>query len=282
VGGAVPEGDTVWLSAQRMRVALVGRPLTRADLRVPALATVDLTGRRVLDVASRGKHMLTRIEGGLSLHTHFRMDGSWRLFPAGRPWRGGPQHEIRVVLANARWVAVGYRLPVVELLATAEEDNVVGHLGPDLLGVDWDAAEALRRLRAGPDRAIGEALLDQRNLAGIGNLYKCELLFLRGVHPWTPVGEVSDLAGLVSLAKRLLDANKDRWDQVTTGDLRRGRQHYVYGRLGEPCLRCRTPIARADQGDDPLTERVTYWCPSCQPRRETASDGAPTEARASP
>jgi endonuclease-8 len=261
----VPEGDTVWLSAERMRVALAGRTLTRCDFRVPALATVDLTGRRVLDVVSRGKHMLTRFDGGLTLHTHFRMEGSWRLFPVGRRWQGGPNHEIRAVLGNERWVAVGYRLPVVDLLRTADEDTVVGHLGPDLLGQDWDANEAMRRLRERPERSIGEALLDQRNLAGIGNLYKAEVLFLRGIHPWTPVRDVPDLAALIELGRRLLVANKDRWDQVTTGDLRRGRQLYVYGRGGEPCRRCRTRIARADQGDDALTERVTFWCPSCQP-----------------
>jgi endonuclease-8 len=262
---AVPEGDTVWLSAQRMRVALAGRTLTRSDFRVPSLATVDLTGRRVVDVVSRGKHMLTRIEGDLTLRTHFMMEGSWRLFRTGRRWHGGPEHQIRVVLSNERWDAVGYRLPVVDLLRTQDEPTVVGHLGPDLLGPDWDAVEAVRRLSGQPDRTIGEALLDQRNLAGIGNLYKAEVLFLRGVHPWTRVGDVARLPDLVDLAHRLMVANKDRWDQVTTGDLRRGRQHYVYGRRGEPCRRCGTPIAKAEQGDDPLTERVTFWCPTCQP-----------------
>jgi endonuclease-8 len=263
----MPEGDTVWLSARRMHVALAGRALTTSDFRVPALASTDLTGRQVLEVLPRGKHILTRMEGGLSLHTHFRMDGSWRLFPAGKAWHGGPDWQVRVVLANADWQAVGYRLPVVDLVDTADEDRLVGHLGPDLLGPDWDLAEALLRLAAAPDRTIGEALLDQRNLAGIGNLYKAEALFLRGLHPWTPVADVPDLPALVSLAHRLLLANRDRWDQVTTGDLHRGRQHWVFERQREACRRCGTPILVADQGADPRTARVTYWCPQCQPDR---------------
>ncbi|MDX6202871.1 MAG: endonuclease [Frankiales bacterium] len=263
----MPEGDTVWLSARRMHAALAGRVLTTSDFRVPQLATTDLTGRSVLEVVSRGKHLLTRIDGGLTLHTHFRMDGSWRLFPAGRPWSGGPDWQVRVVLANDDWQAVGYRLPVVDLVETAVEDQLVGHLGPDLLGPDWDRDEAVRRLAADPGRTIGEALLDQRNLAGVGNLYKSEGLFLRGLHPWTPVGGVDDLPALVSLEHRLLLANRDRWDQVTTGDLRRGRQHWVFERQREACRRCAATIRVAEQGADPLTARLTYWCPRCQPDR---------------
>lgn len=250
-----------------MHAVLAGRQLTTSDFRVPALATTDLTGRCVLEVVARGKHMLTRIEGGLTLHTHFRMEGSWRQFPAGQPWHGGQLWQVRVVLANDQWQAVGYRLPVVDLVPTAQEDDLVGHLGPDLLGQDWDLGEAVRRISDAPTTTIGEALLDQRNLAGIGNLYKAETLFLRGVHPWTPVGEVTDLPALVALAQRLMLANRDRWDQVTTGDLRRGRQHWVFERHREACRRCGSQIRRADQGEDPLTARVSYWCPACQPER---------------
>jgi endonuclease VIII len=260
----MPEGDTVWLSARRMHAALTGWPLTRSDLRVPRLATVDLVGRSVLGVVSRGKHMLTRLEGGLTLHTHFGMEGAWRLAPGDRRPGGGPEHEIRVILATERWTAVGYRLTVVDLLATADEQAVVGHLGPDLLGADWDAAEATRRLLDEARRPVGEALLDQRNLAGIGNVYKSELLFLRGENPWTPVGHVRDVRALVDLAHRVLVGNRQRWGHVTTGDTRRGRQHYVYGRAGEPCRRCGTTIRYARQGDQ-ASERSTFWCPACQP-----------------
>ncbi len=259
----MPEGDTVWLVARGLREALAGRVLTRAELRVPALATTELTGRRIEDVVARGKHLMVRLEGGWTLHSHLRMDGAWRIFGAGQRWSGGPAHEIRAVLANADAVAVGYRLPVLELLATADENTAVGHLGPDLLGPDWDAREALRRLLADPARPVGEALLDQRNLAGIGNVYKSELCFLRGVTPWTPVGECARPERLVVLARRLLEANRTRHGHVTTGDPRRGRRHWVYDRAHRPCLRCGTPIRQAGQGA-PHEERVTYWCPSCQ------------------
>jgi endonuclease-8 len=170
------------------------------------------------------------------------------------------------VLGTREWTAIGSQLRVVELLPTAHEDQTVGHLGPDLLGADWDAVEAVRRLSAMPEEAIGDALLDQRNLAGIGNLYKAELLFLRGVHPWTTVGDVKDLERMVRLAHKLLWTNREHPEQSTTGDLRRGRSHWVYGRGGEACRRCGTLIARGDQGP-PGRERVTFWCPSCQPDR---------------
>lgn len=254
----MPEGDVVWWTARRLRKALAGRVLTRSDVRVPRYATIDLTGRVVDDVASRGKHLLIRVEGHVTVHTHLRMEGSWRIRPAGERLRDS--HRIRLVLANTDWQAAGYQLGIVEVLPTTAERRIVGHLGPDLLGDDWNQAEAVRRLRAEPDRAIGEALLDQTKLAGIGNLYKTEVLFLRGVDPWRPVGAVHDLADLVELARRLLAANKARVDQVTTGVNRRGEQTWVYGRGGRPCRRCGTLVRQAGQG-----ERITFWCPRCQP-----------------
>lgn len=259
----VPEGDTVWLAGRRMHQALAGRTLTRTDFRVPRLATVDLTGQPVVEVLSRGKHLLTRIGADWSLHTHFRMDGSWHLYRRGDRWRGGPQWQVRVVLETTEWLAVGYRLPVVELLARDREVDAVGHLGPDLLGSDWDPVEARRRLLADPGRELGQALLDQRNLAGIGNLYKAEVCFLTGLTPWTPVGDLPDVAEVVDRSKRLLEANRDDPAQVTTGDRRRGRQHWVFERSGKPCLRCGTRVASAEQGDPPH-QRLTYWCPRCQ------------------
>jgi endonuclease-8 len=258
----VPEGDVVWQTARRLHEALAGQVLTRSDFRVARFATADLSGRAVTEAVSRGKHLLIRVAGGLTVHTHLRMDGSWRVRPAaGPPPRG---HHVRLVLENRVWRAIGYRLGVVELLATRAEHTVVGHLGPDLLGPDWDPAEAVRRLAADPARPIGEALLDQRNLAGIGNLYKAEVLFLRGVSPWRPAGEVAALDAMVGLARRLLDANKERFGQVTTGVRRPGEETWVYGRAGRPCRRCGTTILAADQGGD-ATERVTFWCARCQP-----------------
>ena len=279
----MPEGDTVWLAARRLHDALAGSTLTRSDFRVPQLATTDLSGRRVIESASRGKHLLTRIEGGLTLHTHLRMDGSWHLYRPGERWRGGPDWQVRVVLETTDRRAVGYRLPVVELVETDAEAEVIGHLGPDLLGPVWEGdpangraveaavadgfwveAEALRRVRAQPDRSIGEALLDQRNLAGIGTLYRAETLFLRGIHPRLPVAAVADLPKLLQLSRRLLVANRERVDQVTTGDRRKGQQHWVFGRDRQPCRRCGTRVELEEFGP-PGQERRSFWCPRCQP-----------------
>jgi len=260
----MPEGDTVWLAGRRLHDALAGQRLLRTDFRVPQHATADLTGRAVREVVSRGKHLLTRIDDDLTLHTHFRMDGTWHLYRPGDRWRGGPDWQVRVVLTTDQWHAVGYRLPVVELLARADENRAVGHLGPDILGDDWDREKAIRRLAQQPDREVGQALLDQRNLAGIGNLYRSEALFLAGVSPWLAVGDVPDLGVVVDVAVRLLQANKANPAQVTTGDPRRGRSHFAYERAGKPCLRCRTPIAMAEQGAPPYG-RIVYWCRRCQP-----------------
>jgi endonuclease-8 len=258
----MPEGDTVWRAARQLHGALAGRVLTRSDFRVPRFATTDLTGRPVREALSRGKHLLIRVDGDVTVHSHLRMDGSWRIGPhSGRPLH---DHRIRLILANQQWQAVGYRLAMVEVLATGREERVVGHLGPDLLGPGWDAAAAVRRLESEPGRAAGEALLDQRNLAGIGNVYKSEILFLRGVNPWLPVGKISGLPDLVELARRMLEANKDRVSRTLTGDSARGAQTWVYGRTAQPCRRCGTMIRQADQGPAP-EERITFWCPSCQP-----------------
>jgi endonuclease-8 len=258
----VPEGDVVWRTARQLHEALAGRVLTRSDFRVPRYATADLTGRRVTGACARGKHLLIRVEGGVTVHSHLKMDGSWRIYPAGRQLPAS--HRIRVILANEACQAIGYQLGTLELLPAGQEDRAVGHLGPDLLGPDWDPAGAARRLAADPARPIGEALLDQRNLAGLGNLYVAELLFLRGVSPWRPAGEVTDMPALAELGRRLLDANKDRVGQVTTGSWRRGEETWVYGRAGRPCRRCGTPVRRAEQGG-PGEERVRFWCPRCQP-----------------
>ena len=259
----MPEGDTVWLAAKRMQEALAGSTLRRGELRVPQLATVDLAGLGVREVVPRGKHLLVRLSDERTLRTHFRMDGSWHLYRPGAKWRGGPAYDIRAVLATDGWECVGYRLHDLAIVPTADEDSLVGHLGPDVLGPDWDLDEALRRLREHPDEQIGVALLDQRNLAGIGNLYKVESLFLRGVHPWARVADVDDLAGLVEKARTLMRANLHHPEQNTTGLPGRGQDHWVAGRRGKPCRRCRTTILLGEQGPD-TQERVTWWCPRCQ------------------
>ncbi len=213
------------------------------------------------DVAARGKHLLLRIDGGLTLHSHCRWTA--RGISTGRASAGaGPDWQIRALLETEAWIAVGFRLPVLELFETAREDEVLGHLGPDPLGPDWDPAEALRRLTADPQRSIGEALLDQRVIAGLGNVWRCELCFLRGIHPSTPVGRVSRpdrarRAGEAALRGQPHDRQPGHHRRPAPG-----RTHCVYGRGGPPCRRCRTPI-QVRQPREP--ERVTYWCPACQP-----------------
>ncbi len=280
---AVPEGDTVANHARALQQALAGKIVVRSDFRVPQLATVDLHGWTITESTVRGKHLLLRLtppDGSgrppMTLHSHLRMDGTWRTFRPGQPWRSRPAHTIRVVLDAGDVVAVGFGLHDLALVPTSDEESLVGHLGPDLLGPGWDAAEAVRRIAAQPGRAIAEALLDQRNLAGIGNLYKSEVLFLRGVWPWRPAGDVTDLDVVVRLAHRLLSANLGRWTQVTTGSLRKGEQTWVYGRAGRPCRRCGTPIQSEEQA-----ERATFWCPVCQPEHPPAGTPSGTESSGS-
>ncbi|HEX9775177.1 MAG TPA: DNA-formamidopyrimidine glycosylase family protein [Actinomycetota bacterium] len=269
----MPEGDTVYLSATNLRRALAGHRLTRTDLRTPHAAAADLAGQVVTEVVPRGKHMLFRTDGGMTIHSHLRLDGMWYLYAAGRrpPF---PAHEIRAIVATAQWQAVGVLLGVVEVLPTAREADVVGHLGPDPLGPDWDTDEALRRLRERPERELGDVLLDQRVIAGFGNAYKNEICYLAGCHPWTRVSEVADLRSLVDVGRRALLANRTIGRWVTTGNLAPGQGQWVFERAGKPCRRCGTPVERTKQNGNGY-QRWTYWCPSCQP-------GAPTAGLARP
>ena len=250
----MPEGDTVWHTAETLRQALVGRTLTRCDVRVPRFATADLTGQVVDEVYSRGKHLFIRV-GPASIHSHLKMDGSWRV--TSRAVRN--DHRIRIILEAGNIRAVGIDLGVLEILDRAHDGDAVVHLGPDLLGADWDPQLAATNLTARPDRPIAEALLDQRVLAGIGNVYCNELCFVSGRLPTAPVSAVSDPHRLVSRARDMLWANRYRWNRCTTGDTRAGRQLWVYGRAGQSCRRCGTRIDYDDSG-----ERVAYWCPACQ------------------
>lgn len=272
----MPEGDTVFRAARSLHAALAGRTLTRTDFRVPHLAGADLAGQAVVEVRSRGKHLLLRTDSGWTLHTHLRMDGSWALYRPGDRWTGGPGHQVRAALHTEEYVAVAWRMPVVDLVRTEDEDRVVGHLGPDLLGPDWDRAKALRNLLRDPARRIADALLDQRNLAGVGNLFKNEVLFLKGEHPENPVEAVRDLAGMLDLAKRLLEASvRESGLQSTTGRRRKSERHWVFERPGQPCRRCGALVRVTRQGDVPGQERLTYWCPQCQKRVESR-DAVPT------
>ncbi|MFI6869989.1 DNA-formamidopyrimidine glycosylase family protein [Nocardia sp. NPDC050406] len=254
----MPEGDTVFLAAKRLRAALDGKVLTRSDFRVPRYATLDLRGEPVESVGSYGKHLFVRTPT-VSIHTHLKMEGVWRTYKPGQRWTK-PGFTARLILANADAEAVGFSLGLVEVLRRADEHTATDHLGPDLLGPNWDAAEALRRLREHPEQPIGLALLDQRNLAGIGNIYRSEICFLRKVHPATPVGDIADLPALVDEAHRVLvkAGHEPPWRAL------------VYGRHRLPCPRCGTNLlvrSLADpEGDTAGTraERAVYFCPRCQ------------------
>jgi endonuclease-8 len=265
----MPEGDTIARTADVLRAALVDRTITHARAqpqqgmrRVPDLS--PLVGRSVTRVESRGKHLLIGFDGGLTLRTHLRMRGSWHRYRPGERWLR-PAHAASVVLETASAVAVAFSTPVVELLTETDlrRSTVLRALGPDLLADDYDADEALRRLRALGEEELGNALLDQRAVAGIGNVYKSEVPFIERLDPWSPVRAVSDddLRAVLATARRLLQANTRGGARVTTGSTVRGRGLHVYGRAGRPCRRCGTSIRSGRQG--PLA-RLTFWCPRCQ------------------
>jgi endonuclease-8 len=286
----MPEGDSVWRAAAELHKALGGQTLVSSDFRVPRFATLNLAGWTVSEVVPRGKHLLMRLlepteaspdgvrptdagapRRALTIHSHLKMEGSWQVYAPGGRWRK-PGHTARCVLRTATADVVGFSLGILEVLPTPDESRVVGHLGPDLLGPDWDAGEAVRRLRAAPDTPIGVALLDQRNLAGIGNIYRCEACFLARVHPAAPVSAVPDLAGMLAEAKVLLEANLGSGRRITRstafpgvrGTPRSG--YWVYGREHQACLRCRTPIRRGVLGPaSGMEDRTIYFCPECQP-----------------
>ena len=251
----MPEGDTVFRTAAALRDALVGRTLTGCDIRVPRYATVDLSGQTVDEVISRGKHLFIRVGPG-SIHSHLKMDGSWRIAP-----RRVPDHKIRILLRAGTITAAGIDLGVLEVLERSSDMQSVEHLGPDLLGPDWDAPRAAANLTAEPDRPIAAALLDQRVMAGVGNVYCNELCFLFGRLPTSPVSALPDPLRLVTRAHEMLWANRLRSGRTTTGNTRPGEELWVYGRGRKPCRRCGTRIEHAGQTD---SERVSYWCSTCQ------------------
>ncbi|MFR9730827.1 DNA-formamidopyrimidine glycosylase family protein [Saccharopolyspora sp. MS10] len=256
----MPEGDTVFRACRRLHEALAGEELVRGELRHPRLAEVPLRGRVVREVRPVGKHLLLRFTDDRTLHSHLGMDGAWHLYPPGARWRR-PAHRARAVLEVPQLSAVGFELRQLHWIRTADEAELVGHLGPDLLDPGWDEArhaEAVRRLTADPGREIGAALLDQSSLAGVGNIYRTELCFLLRCSPRTPVGEV-DADRAVRLAHDLLLRGTRQQQRSTTGDLRRGVRYWVYGRRS--CLRCGGPVHR----EAPDAERVSYHCPRCQP-----------------
>lgn len=271
----MPEGDTVKRAAARLHSALAGQPLTEAELRWGRKDGTPLIGRRSLEVVSRGKHLLHRIEGGATVHSHLRMEGGWRTYrsDAGVSTRN-PQ--IRALFATEHSLALGLRLGMLDLIATSAEDRLLGHLGPDVLGPDWDLEAALERIGREPDVPIASAMLDQRNLAGLGTLYTSEALFVQRLHPWTPVCEVAPdaVTAVIERATALMRANVDHAMQSTTGSRRRGEEHFVHARSGRPCRRCGDTIRVAPIGTPPQ-DRVFFSCPTCQGGRAPTDDGRP-------
>lgn len=263
----MPEGDSVWLVARKLDRVLEGGTVTRSDFRVPRLATRDLTGRTLLGHDTHGKHLLTRFSGDVTLHSHLLMDGSWKTTGPGKRLPGRFMQQVRVLLqVDSGHTAYGLKVHRLELVRTSEEHRVVGHLGPDPLRADWDPEEAVRRLLSDPERPLVAAMLDQRLVAGWGNLWVNELAFLMGTSPWTPIGEV-DVERLVERGADALwrSAHTDGAYQVTTGNTARGETHWVAGRQRRPCLRCGGPIHMVDEVANDPEQRRTWWCPTCQP-----------------
>ena len=266
----MPEGDTIFRTAAVLRAALVGRRIVAAQAqarpgmqRVPDLSR--LVGDTVTSVEARGKHLLIGFDGGSTLRSHLRMSGSWHRYRPGEVWKR-PAREASAILETAESVAVAFNAPTVELLTPADlrRSRALVELGPDLLGREFDSDEALRRLRERDGEQLGNALLDQRAVAGIGNVYKSEVAFIERLNPWTRVARFNDdqLAGALRTARRLLSANTRGGARVTTGSGAPGRALWVYGRADRPCRRCGTLIRSGRQGD---LARLTYWCPQCQP-----------------
>ena len=274
----MPEGDTIFRAARTLHRALGGKTVTRFESVFPKLTRVHednpITGRTVESVAAAGKHLLMALSGDLVLRTHMRMNGSWHIYRPGETWQR-PRRDMRIVLGTTDFVAVGFNIPVAEWLRqrTLGRHEELRQLGPDLLAEHFDAAEAERRLRQRGDAPVAEALLNQRVMAGIGNVYKSEILFACRVAPFTQVQALTDdqVSCLVATARKFLRANVTEGLAAMTTYLgfrrttRRdapGERLWVYGRVGEPCRRCATPVKISKQGRD---ARLTYWCPTCQP-----------------
>jgi endonuclease-8 len=269
----MPEGDTIARAAAALHRALAGRLVTAFATGLAPLARVDddtpLAGRTIDRCRSLGKHLLIEFSGGLLLRTHMRMSGSWHLYRPGERWQRSSR-AARIRIDTDAWVAVAFDVPVAEFVREADlpRHRPLAMLGPDLADPAFDRSDALRRIQGSGDRSIGDVLLDQRVVAGLGNVLRSETLFAAGVHPEAPAGqlEAETITRLIETAARLLQLNA-RPDSPrmrnTTGRRAPGQELWVYQRTGEPCRRCGTPVVSAARG---LEARRVYWCPSCQPR----------------
>jgi len=269
----MPEGDTVWRTANRLHRALAGGVVILSDLRFPEIATADLRGTTTIEVVSRGKHLLHRFDSGVTLHSHLKMEGQWRVESPSDATRWLRRADLRAAIGTDAWTGLGLRLGMLELLPTDRESEVVGHLGPDALGPDWDLQTATERVLAagGP---LGSALLDQRNLAGIGTMYAAETLFIERQHPWTPVAELTRerVLAIIDRAQHLLDTGRQHAIQAPTGVRRRGEEMFVHARSGRPCRRC-GDIVRVAMTGPAGQERTMFYCPTCQGGLAPNDDG---------
>lgn len=269
----MPEGDTVWRTADRLHRALAGETITLSDFRFPEIATLDLRGASTVEVVSRGKHLLHRVDTGLTIHSHLKMEGQWRVERPDDTPRWLRRADLRAAVGTPSWSALGLRLGLLEVLPTDREGDVVGHLGPDVLGPDWDAALAASRMLAS-DAVVGAALLDQRVLAGVGTLWASESLFLERIGPWTPAAELGAdrVDALVARIWRLLDTARHHAVQSSTGVRRKGEEHYVHARSGRPCRRCGDTV-RVSMIGPAGRERTMFYCPTCQDGLAPGDDG---------
>jgi len=277
----VPEGDTIFRAARTLHRALAGRAVTRFESVFPALSRVDvdtpLSGRTIERVEARGKHLLMWLSGGLVLRTHMRMNGSWHIYRPQERWRL-PHRDMRIVVETADFHAVAFNVPVAEIATPAAlaRTRAIGELGPDPLADGFRAEDAIARIMSRTEMEIADALLDQTAIAGIGNVYKSEVLFAGRVNPFARVGTLAaeDIDRLVAIAVKFLKANVAEGSPAaietyrglrrTTGRSDPGARLWAYGRAGKPCRRCATPISRRRQGPH---ARSTYWCPRCQPAK---------------
>ena len=275
----MPEGDTIYRVARTLQIAIGGRTVTRFQSEFPHLNRIDedhpLSGRRVESVGAAGKHLLIRFSGDLVLRSHMRMNGSWHVYRPGERWQRR-HSDMRVIIETGEWIAVGFSIPVAEFLDSKSlaRQSDLSAMGPDALAASFDRHEALERLRARPDEEIANALLNQRVVAGIGNVYKSEILFLCRINPFRKTRELSteNLESILDSARvemqaNVVDAERNgvafpRAMRVTTRRIDPNAKLWVYGRKGDPCRLCGTPVERRSQGPD---ARATYWCPSCQP-----------------
>jgi endonuclease-8 len=272
----MPEGDTIFRAARTLQRALAGQQATAFETQLAPLAVVDrrapIAGRTITAVTARGKHLLIFFSGDLVLRSHMRMHGSWHIYRPGARWRER-RSAARIVISTTAWIAIAFNVSDAEFLTAAElaRHPRLTALGPDLLDEGFDADEARRRLRETTARHVAEAVLHQQAMAGLGNVYKSEVLFLCRVHPFTPVTNVSDaeLDCLIARARELMRLNVREQTvvdgggrgRITTGRLNRAERLWVYGRAGESCFRCGAAISSASETEG----RRTYWCSECQP-----------------